>query len=311
MNTEQHKLVMFRLLRDIFEDKELSELVAFKGGTALMFFHALPRFSVDLDFNILDASQKVLVYEKMRALALRYGTIKDEEMKFYGPLIVLNYAKGEPNLKIELSTRFYDNHYEIKSLAGVNVKVMTPPDMFAHKLCALLDRKGMTGRDVFDIHFFLTKMIPIHKEIVESRMKKPLEAYIDDCIAALRSAKIAHLMANVGELLTSSQKTHLRSGKLIEEAIANLEVFKFIPLIKDYPENATIVEDVKITTGLQGQPIVIAKLDGKPYVSVLSPHEIAQVNALPTDEDRQNFLLQNIRVHSSQRRKVNKEGLKR
>lgn len=293
MNIEQHKLLMFRILRDAFMDKDLSELLAFKGGTALMFFYGLPRFSVDLDFNILDASRKKLVYEKMRAIALKYGTIKDEEMKFFGPLIVLNYAKGVPNLKIEMSTRFYDNHYETQSLAGVDIRVMTAPDMFAHKLCALLDRRGMAGRDVFDIHFFLERMTPIHRGIVENRMKKPLEAYLDDCIVALRGVKIEDILSNVGELLTHTQKAHLRSGKFLQETLANLEAFKFIPIIQEYPENAMILDSVKVMTNLQGEPTLSAIIEGKPYVGKkLTPQEMELLDALPKDDDKENFLRQ-------------------
>ena len=53
MDLNKHKLLMLRILNDIFTDKELAASLAFKGGTALMFFYQLPRFSVDLDFNLL------------------------------------------------------------------------------------------------------------------------------------------------------------------------------------------------------------------------------------------------------------------
>lgn len=166
---------MFRILSDIFKHDSLSRILAFKGGTSLMFFHSLPRFSVDLDFNILDVSQTEKVYDRVRRIALKYGGIADEQMKHSGPIIVLNYGKGERNLKLEMSTRCYDNHYEIKNLGGTFVRVMAAPDMFAHKLCVLLDRgEGITGRDVFDLHFFLPKGEYIHKGIVEQRMQKPL-----------------------------------------------------------------------------------------------------------------------------------------
>jgi hypothetical protein len=142
MNKDRHKYFMFRILSDIFKDDSLSRILAFKGGTSLMFFHSLPRFSVDLDFNILDVSQTEKVYDRVRRIALKYGGIADEQMKHFGPIIVLNYGKGERNLKLEMSTRCYDNHYEIKNLGGTFVRVMAAPDMFAHKLCALLDRGG-------------------------------------------------------------------------------------------------------------------------------------------------------------------------
>ena len=58
MNNDKHKLYMLRILKDVFNDPELSQILVFKGDTSLMFFYQLPRFSVDLDFNILDITQK-------------------------------------------------------------------------------------------------------------------------------------------------------------------------------------------------------------------------------------------------------------
>ncbi|HCC85077.1 MAG TPA: hypothetical protein DEQ06_00520 [Porphyromonadaceae bacterium] len=39
------------LLKDIYTDIEIAPSLGFKGGTALMFFYDLPRFSIDPDFN--------------------------------------------------------------------------------------------------------------------------------------------------------------------------------------------------------------------------------------------------------------------
>lgn len=52
---------MLRILKDIYTDPDLNSLLGFKGGTALMFFYNLPRFSVDLDFNLLDAEKEQLM----------------------------------------------------------------------------------------------------------------------------------------------------------------------------------------------------------------------------------------------------------
>lgn len=291
MNREKHKLQMFRILTEAFLDEDLSKLIAFKGGTALMFFHGLPRFSVDLDFNILDATRKEEVYQKMRGIALQYGRIADEQMKFFGPIIVLDYAKGEPNLKIELSTRFYDNHYEERYLAGRGITVMSDADMFAHKLCALLDRKGMTGRDVFDIHFFLHRATPINPTIIEQRMHKPLQEYLTDCIEALKKADVKELMQNVGELLDGEYKAKMRNGKLIEETIKQLEDLKFIPLLKEYPQNKMPIANTALITNPQGDSVLAATIGGKSYASAVLPAHVKEtLMALPKEEDRQNFL---------------------
>ena len=98
-----------------------------------MFFYDLPRFSVDLDFNLLDKDQEDLVYNKVRKILLKYGSIYDEAKKHYGPIVVLNYGYGERKLKVEISNRVFENRYEIKNLLGINVKVLVQEDLFAHK----------------------------------------------------------------------------------------------------------------------------------------------------------------------------------
>jgi predicted nucleotidyltransferase component of viral defense system len=66
---------MLQILRDIYSDLELSNFLGFKGGTALMFFYNLPRFSVDLDFNLLIADRETAVYQKVRNILLKYETV--------------------------------------------------------------------------------------------------------------------------------------------------------------------------------------------------------------------------------------------
>ena len=116
MDIARHRYFMMQVLLAIFRDKELSVQLAFKGGTSLLLFHQLPRFSTDLDFNLLDETQAAEVFRKVRHILLKYGKIDDEALKFYGPILVLNYGGGNRMLKIEISTRQYDNHYEIKTL---------------------------------------------------------------------------------------------------------------------------------------------------------------------------------------------------
>ena len=122
MDTNKHKFFMLQLLKDIFTDVKLSSVLAFKGGTAAMFFHDLPRFSTDLDFNLLDPQKEQEVYDRVRRVVLKYGKIHDEAIKHFGIIIVLDYGIGERKLKIEISNRPHDNHYEIKNYLGVKSK---------------------------------------------------------------------------------------------------------------------------------------------------------------------------------------------
>ncbi len=230
MDTNKHKFFMLQILKDVFSDAELADCLAFKGGTALMFFYGLPRFSVDLDFNLLKTDKEKEVYEKVKKILLKYGTIHDEALKFYGAVFVLDYGQNERKLKVEISNRQYNNHYEVKNLLGIDMKVLVKSDMFAHKLCALLDRNEITGRDVFDCWFFLNSQTPINANIVENRMGMPLQEHIQHCIDALEQVSDKTIMNGLGELTDGEIKKFAKT-KLRKETISLLGFFKAFPIL--------------------------------------------------------------------------------
>lgn len=229
IDINKHKFFMVQILKDIYSDIELANYLGFKGGTALMFFYDLPRFSVDLDFNLIDGQEEV-VYEKVRKILLKYGKVSDEAKKFYGIIVVLDYAFGERKLKVEISNRVFDNHYEIKNLLGINMKVLALQDMFSHKLCALLDRNAITNRDIFDCWFFMQKQVPINKALVEGRMNVPLAEYLQRCIEQLESMSGKGLLNGLGELMDNDMKKFVRT-KLRTETIVLLKFYKDFPIL--------------------------------------------------------------------------------
>ena len=229
MDKSKHKLYMAQILGLIFKDKDLCNALAFKGGTSLMFFHNLNRFSTDLDFNLLDPEKLDMVYDKVRAILTRFGTIDDEAKKLFGPVLVLNYGKGERMLKVEISIRHYPNHYEMRSLAGTNIRVMTMPDMFAHKLCAMGER--LSPRDIFDVHFFLQNHTEINEEIVRLRTEKSISEYAAWCAERVREASPKLLMQGLGEVLNDTKSKTFVKNKLIEDTASALELFSTFPLI--------------------------------------------------------------------------------
>ena len=229
MDKNKHRLYMAQILSLIFKDKDLCPIMAFKGGTSLMFFHSLNRFSTDLDFNLLDAGKIDMVYDKVRAILTRFGTIDDEAKKYYGPVLVLNYGKGERMLKVEISTRQYPNHYEMRSLAGTEVRVMTLPDMFAHKLCAMGER--LSPRDIYDVWFFLQNHTEINEEIVLIRTNKSVSEYAAWCAEQVRKSSPKLLMQGLGEVLNDTKTKTFVKDKLITETASALEIFATFPLI--------------------------------------------------------------------------------
>ena len=229
MDKNKHKLYMAQILSLIFKDKDLCNIMALKGGTSLMFFHNLNRFSTDLDFNLLDREKLDFVYDKVRAILSRFGTIDDEAKKLFGPVLVLNYGKGERMLKVEISIRQYPNHYEMHSLAGTDIRVMTMPDLFAHKLCAMGER--LSPRDVYDVWFFLQNHAEINEEIVMIRTGKSVSEYAAWCAEHVRKASPKLLMQGLGEVLSDTKSKTFVKNKLITEASSALELFSTFPLI--------------------------------------------------------------------------------
>ena len=220
---------MARILSLIFKDKDLCNVLAFKGGTSLMFFHNLNRFSTDLDFNLLDPDKLDLAYDKVRAILTRFGTIDDEAKKLYGPVLVLNYGKGERMLKVEISVRQYPNHYEMRSLAGTDIRVMVMSDMFAHKLCAMGER--LSPRDIYDVWFFLQNHTEINEEIVRIRTAKSVSEYTAWCAERVKEASPKLLMQGLGEVLNDAKSKTFVKNKLIAETSSALELFSAFPLI--------------------------------------------------------------------------------
>jgi predicted nucleotidyltransferase component of viral defense system len=77
----KHRNVLLMILKDIYSDTTISPSLGFKGGTALHLFYNLPRFSIDLDFDLLDEEKKEYVFKKILEIAEQYGKIKDKTKK--------------------------------------------------------------------------------------------------------------------------------------------------------------------------------------------------------------------------------------
>lgn len=233
MDKQKHKLYMAQILSQIFKDKDLCNVLGFKGGTALMFFYDLPRFSTDLDFNLLDESKQDMAYEKVRRILLKYGSIDDEAKKLYGPILVLNYGKGERMLKVEISNRQYDNHYETKTLAGTDIRVLTTPDMFAHKLCAMGER--LSPRDIFDVWFFLDQLhASINENIIRQRTGKSVAEYAEWCSRRVCESSPKLLMQGLGEVIDDVRTKNFVKSKMIDETTQLLKLFAEFPQIYNY-----------------------------------------------------------------------------
>jgi len=226
LNIIKHKNILIKILKDIYTDSTTGPFLGFKGGTAAFLFYNLARFSVDLDFDLLEGRKKDYVFEQIKNILSDYGTIKEAFRKRFSILFVLSYDEkefGAQNIKVEINLRNFESKYEVKSYLGISMVVMTKEDMLAHKLCAMYERIGKTNRDIFDVYFFLHNNWHVNKKIVENRMNIPYKYFLQKSIEAIEKVTDRNILSGMGELLDTKQKSWAKS-KLRTETIFLLKL---------------------------------------------------------------------------------------
>ncbi len=213
-----HKNIQLQILKEIYTDTTIAPHLGFKGGTAALMLYDLNRYSVDLDFDLLDEGKEKEVFEKILKIAQGYGKIRESRIKRYNLIIILSYDTKAQNIKIEVNRREFGSRYELKTLLGISMLVMVREDMFANKLMAMYERVGKTSRDVFDVYFFTKNNWPINKEIVEKRALMSFKKTLEQCIKLLEKMNNRNILDGLGEFLSESQKDWARA-KLLEETI--------------------------------------------------------------------------------------------
>lgn len=224
-----HKNILVQILKDIFTHNQIAPYLGFKGGTAALFFYGLERFSVDLDFDLLDASKETIVFNEITNILQRYGTIKTQN-KRYSLFFLLSYndkMHGAQNIKLEINKRDFGSTYQVMHYLGIAMQVMVKADMAAHKLVAMHERIGKTNRDIFDVWFFFKNSWPVNKKIVELRTNMSYTAFLQTCIKELENMSNRGILSGIGELLSEKQKVwakaHLRDETifLLKLAVEN------------------------------------------------------------------------------------------
>ena len=131
--------------------KSVSEKpLIFKGGSALMFFYGLDRFSEDLDF---DSKYEISV----KSLMSTFKGIGEITVKKDTKTVKRIYVKpsGENfNIKVEISLRPYTPIDEPISVFN-KLKVYSINDLFSQKIKAFIGRDK--ARDLYDIGFIVWK----------------------------------------------------------------------------------------------------------------------------------------------------------
>jgi len=215
-----HKQILTRILRDIFKDAGLSHLLGFKGGTAAYIFYELPRFSVDLDFDLLIPGLKPEMsrdlIEKITPILMKYGNIKDVFEKRFSVLFEISYETKSQNIKVEINKRNFGSQYEIKYYYGIPLRVMLKEDMFANKLVAMYERECKANRDIFDVHFFLDKNWNFNQKIIRNRTGMDYAILFKKLIKLLKKKPESRILSGLGDLLDEDLKKWVKANLLKE-----------------------------------------------------------------------------------------------
>ena len=221
----EHEVVLSKIIYAIYANKKLAPLLGFKGGTACYLFYKLPRFSVDLDFNLIDLKQKDFVFEELEKIIKNFGTIKDKAEKRNTLFFLLSYRRDAQQIKTEVSLRnFAEDKYEIKNYLGLSIPTMTKDCLTAYKLVAILGRKKPAMRDLFDAHFFLKNDWPINEKIILAQTGKKKDQYFKKIIKFLEKNKKINILQGLGELVDQKQKRWIKE-ELIKELIYLLKIY--------------------------------------------------------------------------------------
>lgn len=213
-----HRRILLNVLKDIYKNTAVASWLGFKGGTCLYFFHGLPRFSTDIDFNLL-IEEKDFQPEKITKILEEYITLKDFSEKRQTWFWMGSYSETHQNVKVEISKRTFPDEYEILDLYGLSVQCLQKDYLFAHKLCAISERKVLANRDLFDAHFMFKKQFGIADEIIKLRTGLNTADYLRKLARDIpKQVSKRGVLDGLGDVLDVKQKKWAKEN-LIEELL--------------------------------------------------------------------------------------------
>lgn len=169
--------------KDYFQDLLLfhlykqTNLLIFKGGTALYKLYNLPRFSEDIDFSILKQFDAEIIYRAVNniegAEAKEIKTTKGSlltKISFKGILTRYNTVRIDISLN-NPTIEDFDVRTYISSYVDINpfsIRAMNIKEVLAEKIHALLTRQK--ARDLYDL-FFLLRLTTPEKRIIAQKLR--------------------------------------------------------------------------------------------------------------------------------------------
>lgn len=208
LNKEKHQLLMTQILKEIYSDIEISSSFGFKGGTCAYFFYNLPRFSVDLDFDLIESNQanKQLIFNKIENILKKFGVIKEKRIKRWTIFFLLSYGDEDHNIKIEISTRENNNKYEQKEYLGISMLSAKKETLFANKLAALTGRKNIAMRDVYDVYYFAKNRWDVDEEALQFWTGRNIKEQLKKSIEMVEKINNKNILQGLGEILSEKDK---------------------------------------------------------------------------------------------------------
>jgi predicted nucleotidyltransferase component of viral defense system len=212
LDKNKHQLVLKQLLREIYCDSELSAQLVFKGGTALMLFYRLGRFSTDLDFDIRNTAADI-DFERLQRLVSSQLALRDWAAKKNTYLLEGSYESGKQQIKIEVSRQTYPQEFTLQNFLGMSIPVLSKEYQLAHKLCAITSRSTMQNRDIYDADYMLKKNWEPCAEIVRLRTGMSLTDYYNVLLKTIDDpAIIKNIMLGLGEVLEQKERAWAREN---------------------------------------------------------------------------------------------------
>lgn len=200
-------------LKEIFQEIALLglwrakfyEKAAFYGGTALRILYGLDRFSEDLDFTLLKSDKHFdmnpynqAVADELQSFGFQVSVeIKDKNIESSIESAFIKATTKQQLIIIEATPEITDRIHrmhtikikmevdtnppgscdtEVKNILlpiPFSVKTLSPPDLFAGKIHAILCRpwqKRVKGRDWYDLVWYISRSIPVNLHHLRDRL---------------------------------------------------------------------------------------------------------------------------------------------
>lgn len=223
LEIKKHRQVMFEVISDIYKSKRGRSL-GFKGGTMAYFLNGLDRFSVDLDFDLIDPAMEKEIFEVLPKILLKHGRIKEGTNKELTLFYLLNYEPGQTNIKVEISKRVLKSmEYEWRNFYGISVKALKMEHSFAGKLLACVNRKRQANRDFYDVNFYLKKGIRPDEEVIAEATRMTVVKYFKVVRKHVeKNLTERDILRGMGELVDERQKIWIKNN-LKRELLGRLD----------------------------------------------------------------------------------------